>query len=336
MDKPSASVPTASATDDLFVHAAAGRLDSIRQAVERGADIDARHGTNRMTSLHKALSQQKGDAVRYLLAQGANPNIGTIRGYTPLHTAASSNDAGVAELLLDYGADPNVYNISGTLSSLGETPLLSASQRNSLATLRQLLRAGADPLLPVERKERIRDTVPDTFTAALAELQHYEELPRISGVETVTRAELLVTDAEGRCPLDNPVTWRQWDAISRQLEARGERFDKQELQREGADGRSYLAIAAEARSLDAVVRGLNRHGEALELADLHGMEPTFERAHVPRAVFCESNMRLFGREGCRRNLDALPEAGRALLDNRFALSTAVARAEMTYSPVRGR
>lgn len=336
MDKHPANPDSESATNALYFHAANGDMPQVRRAVEQGAELNARHSDNRMSSLHKSLIRKNLDVVRYLLAQGADPNVATIRGFTPLHTVSTANEVENAAFLLDYGANPDAYSQAGTLDSLGETPLFSAGQRNSLAVLHQLLRAGADPLLPVFHNERVRDKIASTFDDVQAELEYYENLPRIGEVESVTKAELLTKDAQGNCPLDNPVTWRQWDAISAQLARNGERFTKHELHVVSSQGATYLAVAAEARSLDAVVRDLNRHGQALEVRELHGMAESLVHAHVPRAVFCESNMVLLGREGYRRNLDALPEAGRALLGNRFALSTAIARDENSHTPTRGR
>src|SRR5262245_25630111 len=67
--------------------------------------------------LVQAARARDGDAVRSLLARGADANARQADGATPLHWAAHWNDLAVAELLIQRGARVNEAN------DYGATPL---------------------------------------------------------------------------------------------------------------------------------------------------------------------------------------------------------------------
>ena len=79
------------------------------------------------------------DAVRTLLAAGADPDAAQPDGATALHWAAYRDDHGLAALLLAAGADVNAAN------ELGATPVWLAADNGSAAMVERLLDAGADP-----------------------------------------------------------------------------------------------------------------------------------------------------------------------------------------------
>jgi hypothetical protein len=320
------------ATTALYFHAAEGQLELVRRAVEQGADKNARHTDNRMTSLHKAITRRNTEVYTYLLSAGADPDVATIRGYVPLHTVATANNPDIVNLLLDYNADPNAYSQPGTLDSYGETPLLSAGLRNSRSAFTALLRAGADPLLPVIHNESLSEKIPDTFSDLRMELEHYSTLPRIDEVEDVSKATLLAKNEQGFCPLDNPVTWRQWEAIAHQLNMRGESFSKAELQQSGA-GQSYLQTAIEARSLDALLPQLHRQGEALQVADIPQEAMT---AYSLRRVFTRDNMVCAGDDAFERNYRPLDAEQRSQIPAPHTLRAELDRVELAQNLARGR
>jgi len=88
--------------------------DAVRLLLARGADVDA-HGTGWMTgsALHSAVSARDADAVRTLLDADAEVDAGQQGGYTPLHGAAHNGDAAIVRALLDAGADPSLTNDEG-------------------------------------------------------------------------------------------------------------------------------------------------------------------------------------------------------------------------------
>lgn len=61
----------------------------------------------RVELIHLAALYGAFDTLRWLLAQGANPNARTHRGYTPVVLAAFAGHADSMALLVSKGADPN-------------------------------------------------------------------------------------------------------------------------------------------------------------------------------------------------------------------------------------
>lgn len=317
----------------LYLAAKGGDIAGMEQALRCGADINSRHTDNHSSILHAAAnSTRASDAVkavsryelcRFALDNGADPDLPTRRGFTCLHTAANANDAELAELLLDYGANPNVFSKTGTLTEDYETPLHEAARKNRRECIRPLLEAGADPLLTDPQGRTVAQGVSEMWMDVLSILDDFQNLPRVDGAGEITKAALLER-RNGACALDNPVTWRKWDAICTRLAAQGESFGKEELLAAGEDGRSYLLTAARARMLDTVVEQLNGQGESLSVAELLGADdgfaPLLARPHVPRALFTHENMAPQGAQGVMRNYRDLPEAGRGEVGNVYQLA----------------
>lgn len=87
----------------------------------------------------EASRAQDAEAVRALIAEGADVNVRQADGATALHWAAYRDDHAIAELLIDAGADVNEAN------ELGATPLWLAADNGSARMVERLLDAGAGP-----------------------------------------------------------------------------------------------------------------------------------------------------------------------------------------------
>ncbi len=111
---------------------AAGAADP-RRVDERSADG--------FTALHLAAFFGRTDAVRFLLARGADPNLWATGDLIvqPLHSAVAGGHEEVARLLVEAGAEV------GTAQREGYTPLMGAAQNGLAATVALLLARGADP-----------------------------------------------------------------------------------------------------------------------------------------------------------------------------------------------
>ena len=104
-----------------------------------GGSPGERSSDNDSALLSAALNGQA-NAVRRLLAAGADLNARDGDGDTPLHLAALGGDADTVKILLDAGAD-----VSARDDRVYWTPLLAAAARGHAGVVRQLLDAGADP-----------------------------------------------------------------------------------------------------------------------------------------------------------------------------------------------
>ena len=101
--------------------------------------INARDITSGETGLHIATKQMNGTWVKWLLQEGANPNIADKNGTSPLMLATQIGYIEGAQALIDGGAKVDVTN------KTGETPLISSVHSGNLELVEILLKAGADP-----------------------------------------------------------------------------------------------------------------------------------------------------------------------------------------------
>jgi ankyrin repeat protein len=125
----------------LWQAAAEGRLDAVRQAVEKGIAVDARED-NGNTALMLAAFEGREAVVQYLLEQGADVNAANRGGQTALMAAASGPSPGTVKLLLEKGADVNARENTEMF-----TALMFAAAEGQLDNVRVLLRFGADKTL---------------------------------------------------------------------------------------------------------------------------------------------------------------------------------------------
>jgi ankyrin repeat protein len=126
------------ANDSLREAAGAGDVSGVRDALERGAEINS-NGSDAVTALLLAAYNGRLSVVQVLLTQGANPNARTADGTTPLMLASMQGLVDIVRLLLRSGADVNARN------ALGNTALMAAAKYGRAAVLQELLAKGADP-----------------------------------------------------------------------------------------------------------------------------------------------------------------------------------------------
>jgi ankyrin repeat protein len=115
-----------------------GNREELTRALRTSPTSVNGRGENGWTPIMYAALYGDADAVRLLLAQGANPNVQNDAGGTALMYAVE--DAGKIRLLLESGADANAR------SGEGRTALMIAVGRNgSNAVVKLLLDSGANP-----------------------------------------------------------------------------------------------------------------------------------------------------------------------------------------------
>ncbi len=152
---PALNTPSESPVADAAMR---GDADAVRDLLAEGADVNAAQGDG-MTALHWSARQGDPSLVGTLLDAGADVHSGTRIGhYTALHMAGEVGAGEVVELLLDAGADP-----MARVSVAGHpTALHFAAASGSARAVEALLGAGAD----VNAREESWGQTPLMFAAS--------------------------------------------------------------------------------------------------------------------------------------------------------------------------
>ena len=96
----------------------AGDTAAIIQALDGGASInllDTRTNPNGRRALNWAAFNNRGPAVRLLIARGAGLNLTNLSGFTPVHHAAEAGATDALTILIAAGADLSIPNAQGAL-----------------------------------------------------------------------------------------------------------------------------------------------------------------------------------------------------------------------------
>ncbi len=125
--------------EPLIDAARQGDVEAVRSLLASGADANTRPGDG-MTALHWAAELGHAAVAEVLLSAGAEVEAKTrIGAYTPLHLAGRGGHGPVARALLDAGADPQAVT-----TNTGVTPLhLAAAAVDGAEVVTALLESGA-------------------------------------------------------------------------------------------------------------------------------------------------------------------------------------------------
>lgn len=136
---PSREQPIRSISDQAFREAAlAGELPTVREAIEKGTDINSAD-ENGSTGLMLAAYNGHTDLVKLLLNHGAQLDRRDAMNRTALIYAASGKNPGTVNALLKAGAEVDVVD-----HEEGWTALMFAAAEGNIEVVRLLLKYGAD------------------------------------------------------------------------------------------------------------------------------------------------------------------------------------------------
>jgi len=121
----------------LMIAAWEGNLPMMQLFVSRGADVNKANKLGEQAVMHAAW-RGKLDAMNWLLQHGARINTGP-RQWSALHYAAFAGHGDAVKELVARGADINARSTNGS------SPLMMAVYEGREATVKQLLALGADP-----------------------------------------------------------------------------------------------------------------------------------------------------------------------------------------------
>ncbi len=215
--------------------------DAVRALLAEGADVNAARGDG-MTGLHWAALNGNAEIARLLIGAGAALEAGTRLGaHRPLHVAARAGHGEVVETLVDAGADV------AALTETGAVPLHFAAASGDLRAVTALLEGGA----PVDAREPEWEQTPLMFAAALG------------------RTEAVVALLEAGA--DATLTARVMDLVERDIADRAsERKRRAEIAalRGGTDAQTYPVESGVAGVVDrnAAAASVSREAQARDAA----------------------------------------------------------------------
>ena len=213
-------------TDGPLIEAARnGDVEAVRSLLAEGADVNTTPGDG-MTALHWAAERRHAAVADLLLAAGAEVEAKTrLGGYTPLHLAGRGGHGPIVSALLDAGADPHA-----TTTNSGVTPLrLAAAAVDGVEAVTALLRRGPE----VDAREASSGQTPLMFAAASNRTESVVALLE-HGADPATRTETI--DVLRSLAVDREASGRLGETIAelREAEAEGRSWEPSPAQAQAA------------------------------------------------------------------------------------------------------
>jgi hypothetical protein len=155
-----------------------GPIDAVILLLRHGARVNGWDIDREGDPLFDAVLMKHIEAVRLLVAAGADPNVQDNEGDSPLRFCADKGYLEMARLLLLSGATKTIHEAGG---SAGMNALGLAAYALNVGIVRLLLAHGADPLVedndrrtPLDRLRRLSPTDP-------ADQERLREIRRLLG-----------------------------------------------------------------------------------------------------------------------------------------------------------
>lgn len=190
---------------ELVLASLEGDLEKVKNLIADGADINSEdsHGMGPLLTFTPQV-------MKYLLEQGADPNIQKNENRTPVLTGiAYMNNAACVRLLLEAGADPNL-----PCPNTGETALHSSVSKPEQKAPQQdlvvkaLIEFGADPNLRTVPGVKTKAFWRDVRTRGETPLHRAAAFANITTLQVLLKAgaDVSIRDAYG----DSAQSWASW------------------------------------------------------------------------------------------------------------------------------
>ncbi|XP_071572545.1 uncharacterized protein [Temnothorax nylanderi] len=130
----------------MFAALEEGNLESLKDCLKKGADINARN-VNLWTALHFAAKGPSLDVIKFILDQNLSVNVKDVNGRSPLHVAAAHGRRNIVEFFIQ---EAGLY--VDELDESGRTPLHVAAQNGHKDTVEVLLKNEANIIAQDENR----------------------------------------------------------------------------------------------------------------------------------------------------------------------------------------
>jgi ankyrin repeat protein len=115
-----------------------GQMATVKELLEKGANVNARDEAGRTALLWVAPARDNPEMVKFLIDKGADVNAKDNAGETALMIASSQSNPGIVTALLEAGAEVDAQN------KVGGTALMAAALRGNVEEIKILLGNNAD------------------------------------------------------------------------------------------------------------------------------------------------------------------------------------------------
>ena len=145
--------------DSIWSAAAEGNLNSVKEHLAKGLDINAKGGTLKSSALVSATLYDQVKMTEFLIQSGADVNAKGDDGGTALHAAAFLGQYEIAKLLIQNGADVNARNnegetvINGTMADWETTKFIAGILQLKLD--REAVETGRNQIVELLRKNGV-------------------------------------------------------------------------------------------------------------------------------------------------------------------------------------
>ena len=139
-----------------------GDIQTVKDLLGKGANVNAKDQTGKTALLWVAPARDNPEMVKLLIANGADVNAKDNEGVTALMIAASQSNPGILAELVDAGAEINDQN------NAGGTALMAAASHANLDEIKILLAKDAD----IKLKDKKGRTA---FDVAIAGSKNYTD-----------------------------------------------------------------------------------------------------------------------------------------------------------------
>ena len=102
-----------------------GEIDMLKSLIKKYPCLLNHKDKDGYSPLHKAVSENHRDCVRYLIAAGADISTQSNTKWQPLHSACQWNNKEIAMILIENGADVNAESDGGNIQHFRKYAVLN-------------------------------------------------------------------------------------------------------------------------------------------------------------------------------------------------------------------